>query len=141
MEKKLITKVKRLHKLNTRKKRLDAELKEINKKVAGWYDKGTGVYHKGLAEVVGDEMVKGGFQSFRIEGIGLVFRVESSSPKVEDEDKMKAWLVGNGRADIIKQTVNFMSLKSLCNELADAFKPYPDGVKITTSTVARIRKG
>ncbi len=120
------------------KERLKAELKVVNVTLEGGVVGGD--YQPGLDTRIAEAMKDAGMDKFSMPGVGTVFLKESSKPTVEDADAMKAWLREEGHEGIIKETVAYMSLLGLCNELKEQFKSLPDGVKTTDRTVAQLRR-
>lgn len=128
----------RLRKLKDEKADYAAKTKEINKEILGsMTDKG---WQLGLEERLAEVMEEEGIKNIKIDGIGTVYLQEDVRPSVDDEAKLFAWLKKTKRGSIIKQTVNFQTLRGLCNELKSEFKPLPEGVSTNDKTVARIRR-
>lgn len=138
MNKKLLTLAKKLHKLKTEKKELEAKLKTINKELTGYMDGDT--YHVGIEDQLGELMVELEVQNFKVEGLGTVYRVEDVRPGVDDQEKLHKWLRKNGHGSLIKESVNWNTLRGFVNELRANFQAPPPGVSINSRTLARIRK-
>ena len=66
-------------------------------------------------------------------GIGKV-RLEDGpfipSIKKEDTDNLKAYLVGIGRGDMVKETVNHGTLKTFVNDMLDRGEKLPDFINV-----------
>lgn len=77
---------------------------------------------------------------FNLRSGGKITIREDLSVKKEDEDALMHWLEANDEGDIIKQTVNAQTLKSLCKKREKENKPHPDGVTVTSYFVAQYKK-
>lgn len=72
-----------------------------------------------------------------LKGVGTIFTRTDTYPQVEDEALMREHLRATGNSDIIKETVNWQTLRSLVLERLEAGEELPAGV--TAKVVQRIQ--
>ncbi len=78
-------------------------------------------------------------QSINLNGIGTFYMDAQTFPKVEDNDTLIAWMKKNKLADLVKTTVNYQTLRGLCNERRHGNLPMPEGVTTYDKTTIKLR--
>ena len=67
-------------------------------------------------------------QNLTLKGLGMFYISPSTFPKVEDEEKLHAWLKKNRLGALIKKKVVYQTLRGLVNERLKDNMTLPDGV-------------
>lgn len=128
---KIVTAAKKLDALRDEKKRLEDELKEVNKQ-KGKLEMQT------LPKLMADAEI----QKMSIEGIGTLFTKNNVFAHIREEDRPKAfdWFRDNGHGGLIKETVHFKTLTSWAKEQLEEGKEVPKFCNAKPVTLARIRR-
>ena len=90
-----------------------------------------------------EAMDKAGVESIRVEGVGTVYLTSDYNISIVKDQKEVAhdWLIENGHEDVIIETVNAGTLKSIVKKHMAAGEEPPEGVfNINPFTRAQIKK-
>lgn len=94
-------------------------------------------------EVIPEQLEDFGLDSVKITGLGNVFTETSYfvTPIKEKQEEIKEFLFENGKGELIKESINTISLKSAILRLQEEGKEIPKELfKLTPYTKTKIRK-
>jgi hypothetical protein len=99
-----LDKLKEFTELNKRKKELDAELKEVKKKMSD------------LEEQVVNEFEEEGIDSVKVNGMNVYLKQEIQVSVNGDKERANQVLIDLGLGDLVKETANIQSVKAWYRE-------------------------
>lgn len=117
-----------LYLLKQNKEVVEKKLKEINEQITNLQPR--------FVEAMEDENI----DKFSVPKLGTFSLFSGLYPKVENEEVMVEDLRAKGYQSIIKQVVNWQTLRALVNELIGQNRPIPEGVSVTPVKEVRLRK-
>lgn len=80
-----------------------------------------------------------GMQSINLDGVGTFYLEAQTFPKVEDNPLMLKWFRNHKMASLIKETVNWQTLRGEANSRLKDNLPLPDGISTYNKTVVKLR--
>lgn len=80
-----------------------------------------------------------GMQSINLDGVGTFYLEAQTFPKVEDNPLMLKWFRNHKMASLIKETVNWQTLRGEVNSRLKDNLPLPDGISTYNKTVVKLR--
>jgi len=124
----LFDKAKMLKNLKEKEAKKEAELKKVGAEIEE--------FQKSFVEAMENRKI----DSFRAPGIGTCYLNESIYPNVVSETFLFKDLRKRGAGNLIKESVNYQSLRGYCGECAKTGKKFPQGIKVFIKSSVRIRK-
>lgn len=125
---KFIIFAKKLRKLTDTRDELDESLKAIKAEMEA--------FNEEFVELMRDSEM----QKYTVAGAGTCFIQTDIYPDVKDEAALFADLRANDAGSLIKETVNFNTLKAYCKEQLDSKNKLPAGVEVFPKPKVRIRR-
>lgn len=121
-------KLQEFGKLRQKKDKLKAELKVLDVQIDEM--------EPGLLDI----MDKLKIQNMKMDKIGTFYVQVEAYPQVKDNLKLITWMKDNDRGDIVKETVNYQSLRGIINEQLEANLETPEGVEVFMKREIRLRR-
>jgi predicted nuclease with TOPRIM domain len=127
-ESKLVQYAKQLKTMEAKKDKIETQLSDLNKEIDD--------FNTQFVEL----MEKEGVQKFTVDNVGTCYIQADIYPKVTDVEQLHADLRDNGAGAMIKETVNYQSLKAYIKERLEQTNIMPKGVEVFPKAKVRIRK-
>lgn len=124
----MIAKLEHFGRLRVKKDKLEAQLEVVDKEI------------EAEQPILVDLMQKLKMQNMTVKKLGIFYLETKSYPNVKDDRLMRTWLRKNSMGEIIKETVNYQTLRSLCNERLKANEEIPEGVEVFMKTQVKLRR-
>ena len=116
---------------------------ELKKEKDKWTQKlkEANVAIEGLSAKLVEQMETVGMTNVKLKKYGVFYLETQGFPNVTDQKLLYASLKERGFGDLIKETVNYQTLRGLCGELLKDNNPLPKGVEVFMKTSIRMRRG
>jgi len=124
----LNVRLRKLAKLRKEKSDLEKELKGITIEI------------ETLSPEIVETMEAMGVTNLKLKNVGMFYLETQGYPIVKDSEILQNSLRKRGLGDIIKETVNYQTLRATCKELLENNEALPDGVEVFMKTTVRVRR-